>query len=508
MASPTGDEPSGDEFSASVPHVDTLIIGAGLSGIGVACRIGRSMPGHSYLILEGRRASGGTWDLFRYPGIRSDSDLHTLGYSFRPWTQDRAIADGADILSYIRDTAREYAVDRHIRFNLRAVRADWSSRDGRWMVHALDTLTREPARFTCRFLFSATGYYNYEAGHTPEFRDAELFRGTRVHPQHWPGDLDHTDRRVVVIGSGATAVTLVPAMARRAAHVTLLQRSPSYVLPVPSKDSVARVLGRVAGPRRAYELTRRKNLLQQTFIYRSSRRFPRGAKAVIRFLQRRVLPSGYPLDPHFRPAYDPWDQRLCVVPDGDLFKAISSGRASVVTDRVERFTERGIVLRSGRELAADIVVTATGLDLLAFGGVALSVDGRAVDVPRATAYKGMMLSGVPNFAFAIGYTNISWTLRVGLVGEYFCRLMAYMEAREHTSFEVGACPPGSTRKPMFDFAAGYAQRSAGIFPKQADSPLWRMNTDYTEDERILRYAAVDDGHIRFTRHTPDGVAPA
>ncbi|MFD4575310.1 flavin-containing monooxygenase [Streptomyces sp. NPDC058417] len=506
MAAPADRTPA-----PAVPHVDTLVVGAGLSGIGMACQLGRTLPGHSYLVLEGREASGGTWDLFRYPGVRSDSDLHTLGYAFKPWTKDRAIADGADILGYIREAARENGVDPHIRYGHRVVRAEWSSEDVRWTVHAVRTDTGEPVRFTSRFLFSATGYYRYDEGHTPPFPGTDRYRGALVHPQHWPRELDHTHKRVVVIGSGATAVTLVPALARRAAHVTLLQRSPTYVLPLPSRDPVADVLRRTLGERAGYALTRRKNVALQTFLYRTSRRHPAFVRTAIRLLQRRMLPRGFALDPHFRPSSDPWDQRLCVVPDGDLFRALSSGRASVVTDQVDTFTPYGVALRSGGRIDADVVVTATGLDLLAFGGIELAVDGREIDVTKATAYKGMLLSGVPNFAFALGYTTISWTLRVGLVGEHYRRLLAHMAARGHTAFEVDPPAAGEPDRPLFDFAAGYARRAAGLFPRQGTSRPWRMNVAYRDDERLLRHDPVADAPLRFTsrpaaRPAPDGTA--
>ena len=480
-------------------HVDVLIIGAGLSGIGAAHHLQSAFPERTYTILEARDAIGGTWDLFRYPGIRSDSDMNTLGYRFRPWTQAKAIADGPSILRYIRATAAEAGIDRHIRFGHRVVRADWSSADARWTVEVVHD--GETVRLTARFLYACSGYYRYDAGHTPHFPGVERFRGTVVHPQHWPDDLDYAGKDVVVIGSGATAVTLVPAMAERAARVTMLQRSPTYIMALPSEDTIAGGLRRLLGDRRAYPITRWKNVAVTTLFYRLSRRRPRVVRSIIRRATVRLLPPGYDVDTHFKPKYQPWDQRLCVAPDGDLFAAIRDGRASVVTDRIEEFTETGLRLASGTELAADIVVTATGLRLLAFGGVRIAVDGRDVVLSETMAYKGMMLSGVPNFAFTIGYTNASWTLKADLVSEYVVRLLRHMDAHGYDRCVPDNDDPTVAERPLMDFQAGYVLRSIDEFPKAGSRPPWQLGMSYAHDLLKLRYGRIDDGALRFSRRS-------
>ncbi|MER6466816.1 NAD(P)/FAD-dependent oxidoreductase [Streptomyces sp. NPDC001228] len=487
-------------------YVDTLIVGAGLSGIGVACHLRRDRPRHSYTILEGRGDLGGTWDLFRYPGVRSDSDLHTLGYAFKPWTGEKVIASGQAIQDYIRETAGQHGVLPHIRFGHKVIRADWSGAEGLWTVEARRT-DGEHVLHTCRFLVVSTGYYDYDAGHLPDFPGQDRFKGTFLHPQHWPRDFDHTGRRVVVIGSGATGVTLVPALADRARHVTLLQRSPSYVLPVASKDALADAMRRLLGDRLAHRLTRRKNIAAQTFVYRLSRRHPRIVKKLLRTLQRRLLPQGYDIGTHFGPRYEPWDQRLCVVPDGDLFKAISSGRASVVTDRIAAFAEEGIQLASGALLEADTVVTATGLNLLAFGGMRLEVDGTPVSLPDTRVYKGCMLSGVPNLAFTVGYINASWTLKVDLVCAYLCRLLNRMDATGRWTCVPHHDGGDAGTRPLMDFAAGYVQRSIDAFPRQGDAGPWRMNMSYKEDVRELRHGRIEDGVLRFGNPTERTATP-
>ncbi|TDV42257.1 flavin-containing monooxygenase [Actinophytocola oryzae] len=478
-------------------HVDVLIVGAGLSGIGAAHQLQAAFPLRTYTILEARDAIGGTWDLFRYPGVRSDSDMHTLGYRFRPWTQAKAIADGPSILEYVRDTAREGGIDRHIRFGHRVVRAEWSTEDSRWTVTA--THDGEAVVLTASLLYLCSGYYHYDSGHTPEFPGIENFAGPVVHPQRWPADLDYTGRKVVVIGSGATAVTLVPAMTDRAEHVTMLQRSPTYVMSLPARDAIANRLRRVLGPSRAYFLTRWKNVVMSTLFYQLSRRRPHIARSMIRRAAVRMLPPGYEVDKHFRPRYQPWDQRLCLVPDGDLFRAISTGKASVVTDEIAEFTRDGISLRSGEELAADIVVTATGLRLLAFGGMELSVDGRAVELPKTMAYKGMMLSDVPNFVFTIGYTNASWTLKADLVAEYTARLLRHMDTHGYARFVPTREGPAVTERPLLDFQAGYVLRSMDEFPRSGSRAPWQLGMSYAHDVVSLRHRPVEDGAMRFTR---------
>jgi monooxygenase len=488
----------------SAEQVDVLIVGAGLSGIGAARHIQSAFPGRTYAILEARDAIGGTWDLFRYPGVRSDSDMQTLGYRFRPWTRATAIADGPSILEYIRDTAAEAGIDRRIRFGHRATRAAWSSATALWTVDAVHG--GRPVRFITRFLYVCTGYYRYDTGYEPAFPGMSDFSGTVIHPQHWPEDLDYSGKNVVVIGSGATAITLVPAMTDRAAHVTMLQRSPTYLTSLPSVDPVATGLTRLLGARRAYPVLRWKNVATQALFYQLSRRRPDLVRALLRSAAIRQLPPGYDVDTHFRPRYQPWDQRLCVVPDGDLFRAIRSGRASVVTGQIAGFTPAGLRLTSGAELAADIVVTATGLRLLAFGDMRLTVDGRDVKLPETMAYKSMMLAGVPNFAYTIGYTNASWTLKADLVSEYVVRLLRHLDSRGYDQCVPVNDDPAVTERPLLDFQAGYVLRSLHEFPKAGSRDPWRVAMNYPRDLLKLRFGRISDGALRFSRRP--GESPA
>jgi monooxygenase len=481
-------------------HVDVLIIGAGISGVGAAWHLQDQQPGRTYAILEARDALGGTWDLFRYPGIRSDSDLHTFGYAFKPWTAEESIADGDAIRDYIQETAEENGIDAHIRFGRKAVRAEWSSERALWTVEVEHADTGETSEMTAGWLFSASGYYRYDEGFTPELPGLDSFGGRVVHPQLWPEDLDYAGKRVVVIGSGATAVTLIPAMAEETAHITMLQRSPSYILPLPSKDPVANWLRGKVGEERAYALTRRKNIFRQAAIFKLSQRFPKAVRKLIRKVNEQQLQgSGLDVDVHFKPTYDPWDQRLCAVPDGDLYRALRKGQASVVTDTIETFTETGVRLTSGRELEADIVITATGLNLLAFGGLELTVDGEAVSLPDTVAYKSMMLSGVPNFAYAIGYTNSSWTLKVDLVCEYLCRVLAHLDATRSDTAVPEVSDPDMPTRPLLDFKAGYVLRALDRFPRQGEAAPWQVLMSYSEDAKSLRGDAIDDGTLRFSQ---------
>ena len=487
-------------------HFDVLIVGAGLSGIGAAYHLQRDCPHKSYAILEGRDAIGGTWDLFRYPGIRSDSDMYTMGYSFRPWTSPQALADGSSIREYIRATAREAGIDRRIRFNTWVKRASWSSSDARWTVEA----TRPPAtagaaaetvRYTCNFLFMCSGYYRYSEGYTPEFAGAARFKGRIVHPQKWPAELDYAGKRVVVIGSGATAVTLVPAMATTAAHVTMLQRSPTYVVSLPGQDVIAGWLRRHVPEKLAYGLTRWKNVLLGMFFFQLSRRQPRRMKDFILKEVRAHLGPDYDVATHFTPRYNPWDQRMCLVPDADLFQALKAGRASVVTDEIAEFTEGGIKLKSGRQLDADIIVTATGLTLELLGGMEVEVDGRAVDFSQTLSYKGMMYSDVPNLASCFGYTNASWTLRADLTCEYVCRLLNHMAATRTTQCtpQLRTSDAGMPERPWIDgFSAGYMQRVMHLFPKQGDREPWLNPQHYGRDKQMFRESPIDDGVMQFT----------
>jgi monooxygenase len=473
--------------------VDVLVVGAGLSGIGAACHLEERLPGTSYVVLEARETSGGTWDLFRYPGVRSDSDMYTLGYRFRPWTDARSIADGPSILRYVRETAEAYGVEDNIRYRQRVVSASWSSDAARWTVR-----TETGDVYTCGFLWCCSGYYRYDAGYSPDFEDVDSFAGTVVHPQHWPADLDVSGRRVVVIGSGATAVTLVPSLAEAGAHVTMLQRSPTYVLSVPGVDPAAAWLREHLPPRAASFLTRWKNVLVTSGFYQLSRRRPDYVRRLVRKGVASQLPDGFDVDAHFEPAYDPWDQRMCFVPDGDLFKAIRNGDVELVTDHIERFTPSGLRLTSGRELEADVVVTATGLQLLAFGGMALDVDGSAVHLPDTMSYQGMLLSGVPNFAYVIGYTNASWTLKADLVSEYVCRLLSFLRERGYDTV-VPERDPSVAEQPFMDFSSGYVQRSLHLLPKQGSRAPWRLRMNYLRDLVTIRRGRLEHESLRFSR---------
>jgi cation diffusion facilitator CzcD-associated flavoprotein CzcO len=481
---------------SATEHFDVLIVGAGLSGIAAGYHLQAKCPGKSYVILEARDAIGGTWDLFRYPGIRSDSDMYTLGYNFKPWREAKAIADGPSILNYVRETAQENGIDRNIRFHHRVMRAEWSSHDAHWTIEA--ERGAETVHFSCGFLFMCSGYYDYAGGYTPEFAGTENFAGEVVHPQHWPEDLDYAGKRVVVIGSGATAVTLVPAMAEKAAHVTMLQRSPTYVVSRPSEDSIANRLRQKLPAMLAYQLARWKNVLLGMYFFRLSRRKPEQMKARLLGLLRKQLGPDYDIATHFTPRYNPWDQRLCLVPDGDLFREINAGRVSIVTDQIERFTPGGLRLQSGRELAADIVVTATGLRMKLFSGLQVVVDGARIELAKTMSYKGMMFSGVPNFAAAFGYTNASWTLKCDLTCEYVCRLLRYMERHGYRR-----CMPqrdaSVAEAPWLDFTSGYVQRALDQLPRQGAKKPWKLYQNYARDLMSLRFGTVNDGTMQFSK---------
>jgi monooxygenase len=496
----TSDTTAGARSSGSATppeHVDVLIIGAGLSGVGAACHLRRRLPDERFLILEAREAMGGTWDLFRYPGIRSDSDMFTLGYDFRPWTDAKAIADGDAILAYIEDTAREYGVTDHIRYQRRVTALSWDRTRARWTAQVVRGDTGETERLTASFVYSCTGYYRYDEGYTPDFPGTDRFGGTLVHPQHWPEGLDPRGKRFIVIGSGATAVTLVPSLAETAEHVTMLQRSPSYVTSLPDRDPIADLLRRLLPARLAYPIVRWKNVFISSAVYQLSRRAPGLVKRVLRWRLEKQLPADFDVDTHFTPRYDPWDQRLCLVPNNDLFEALRRGRASMVTDTIETFTEEGLELSSGEQLEADVIVTATGLNLLTMGGIELRVDGERVEVPETVAYKGMMLSGVPNFAFAIGYTNASWTLKIDLVSDYVCRLLAHMDAHGYEQVTPRRPDPGEPLRPLIDLTSGYVQRSIHTLPKQATRAPWQLHQNYVRDVQLFRRGQLDDGGVRF-----------
>jgi monooxygenase len=479
-------------------HVDVLIVGAGLSGIAAAYYVQKRCPSRTYAILEGRSATGGTWDLFRYPGVRSDSDMHTLGYSFRPWREAKAIADGPSILKYIRETAAEYGIDQKIRFGYRVRRATWSSTDARWTVEAEAGPGSEIVRFTGNFLFMCSGYYDYAQGYTPDWPGVEQFAGRIVHPQQWPDDLDYADKCVVVIGSGATAVTLVPALAERAAHVTMLQRSPTYIVARPSEDAIANWFRMHLPARFAPGAARWKSVLLGMYFYNLARRRPDATKqAILRMAQQQLGPD-YDVATHFSPRYNPWDQRLCLVPDADLFTAMTSGRAAVVTDLIETFTKSGIQLRSGEELAADIIVTATGLSMKLMSGVQLVVDGVAVDLSKTMSYKGMMYSDVPNLATAMGYTNASWTLKCELTSAYVCRLLNYMARSGYTHCTPRNHDPSISEEPLLTFTSGYIQRAIDTLPHQGSRRPWKLYQNYVLDLLSLRFSRLEDGTMEFT----------
>jgi len=488
-------------LSTSPEHVDVLVVGAGISGIGAGYHLQNKCPWVSFTILEGRDDIGGTWDLFRYPGVRSDSDMHTLGFSFKPWKDARSIAGGPAIMDYLRETVAEHDLERHIRFGHLVSRAEWSSDSARWTVTTTLVASGQTTTLTCGFLFMCSGYYSYREGHTPAFPGRDLFGGQIVHPQDWPEDLDYTNKSVLVIGSGATAMTLVPAMAEQAAHVTMLQRSPTYVVARPSRDLFANRLRQILPEKWAYALTRRKNVFRQGLVYRKTRTDPDKIKRLLLSGVRQALGPDYDVATHFTPSYNPWDQRLCLLPDGDLFQSIRSGSASVVTEQIDTFTEAGVRLRSGGELEADIIVTATGLNLVTLGEIDFEVDGEPVDFARTWTYKGLAYSDVPNLVSTFGYVNASWTLKADLTAEYVCRLLSHMA-------DVGAvtCTPrlrpsdlDMPERPWIDgFPAGYMKRSLHLLPRQGDRAPWLHTQDYSRDVKMIRRDAIVDDVMEFS----------
>ena len=478
-------------------HFDVLIIGAGVSGIGMACHLRRDCPGKSFAILERRQSLGGTWDLFRYPGIRSDSDMFTFGYSFRPWTGAKVLADGADIKNYVRETAEEYDVERHIRYGVAVKSADWSSADNCWKISAVNEITGETESYTAGFMVGCTGYYNHDRGYKPDFPGEKDFRGQVVHPQHWPEDLDYTGRKVVVIGSGATAITLVPTMAEKAARVTMLQRSPSYLMPLPSLDKVTLGLQKVLPEKAAYRLTRARNIAISRMLYTRSRKNPKAMRRLFLGVIRQQLEGKVDMR-HFTPDYNPWDQRLCVVKDGDLFKALKAGTASIETDHIERFTETGIRLKSGKELEADIIIPATGLEIQMLGGVRPRVDGADVVMKEKVLYKNVMVEGVPNAGMIFGYTNISWTLKVDITAQYLCRLLNLMDQRGYRSVVARDTENSLGEDTILgSLSSGYVRRAADTLPRQGIRGPWKATQNYLEDVKLLRFGALEDGCLEF-----------
>lgn len=482
-----------------IEHLDVLIVGAGISGISAAWHLQDRSPSKTYAILERRENMGGTWDLFKYPGIRSDSDMFTLGFRFKPWTSAKAIADGPSILSYIKDAAAENGIDEKIRYNHRVVAADWSDADNRWTV-TVDTGDDE-ITMTCSFFFATTGYYNYDEGYSPEFPGSADFAGTIVHPQHWPEDLDYAGKKIVVIGSGATAITLIPALVNSGAgHVTMLQRSPSYVGSLPDVDPVAVAANKYLPENVAHVVNRWKAIIFSTAQYQLARKFPNYMRKTLMTMAKRRLPEGYDVEKHFGPSYNPWDQRLCLAPNGDLFKTIRKGNADVVTDTIDTFVPEGIKLASGEVLDADIIVTATGLNMQLLGGLTPTLNGEPIDLTSLMTYKGLMFSGIPNFAITFGYTNASWTLKADLVSEFVCRVLNYMD--DNGFDRVVPEHPGAavSELPFMDFAPGYFLRAIDQLPKSGSRAPWRLKQNYLLDLRLIRQGKVDDEALHFTKH--------
>ncbi|MFT3899538.1 MAG: NAD(P)/FAD-dependent oxidoreductase [Gordonia sp. (in: high G+C Gram-positive bacteria)] len=483
----------------TTPDYDVVIIGAGISGIGAAHYLRTEHPEKSFTIIESRDQIGGTWSLFKYPGLRSDSDLHTFGYEFKPWTDSQAIADAPRILDYLNEAIADDNLEEAITFNRRVVAANWSEDKQVWELTVAPTDSKKKAEtVTARWVFAGTGYYNYDQGFQPEFPGEKSFQGEIIHPQHWPEDLDYTGKKVVVIGSGATAVTLIPSMSRDTDHITMLQRTPSYIIPLPREDVIANTLKKTLGDKRGYKVSRQKNILQQKVMYQFCQRFPKLARKAIRQVNASQLPKDFDVDTHFNPPYNPWDQRLCVVPDADLYKEVRAGRASIVTANIKTFDATGIELTDGSHLDADIIVSATGLNLQLFGGMELSIDGKPVDLSEAVAYRGAMLSGIPNFMLAIGYTNSSWTLKIGLLCEWFCRVLTHMDADGYTSVRPIA-PKGMDTRPLLDFDAGYVKRALHMLPKQGTVDPWKTTMAVSHDVKNLRKGAVDDGFLLYEK---------
>jgi cation diffusion facilitator CzcD-associated flavoprotein CzcO len=485
-------------------HVDVVVVGAGLSGIGAGYHLQTMSPDRSYVILEGRESLGGTWDLFKYPGVRSDSDMHTLGFSFKPWTEAKSIADGPSILKYLKQTVSQFGIDKHIRYGQLVTKAQWSTDDAQWTVTSSNKATGATNTYTCSFLFMCSGYYSYKKGHTPEFAGRERFKGTIVHPQEWPTDLDYAGKRVVVIGSGATAVTIVPSMADKAAHVTMLQRSPTYMVSRPDHDVLANRMRKVLPPKMAYNLTRFKNTWRQQLVYNKTRTDPNKVKQLLLGGIQLELGADYDIAKHFTPNYNPWDQRLCLVPNGDFFKSMREGKASVVTDHIASFTETGIQLASGEHLDADIIVTATGLELVTLGEMDFFVDGNQVDFAKTWTYKGFAYSDIPNMASTFGYINASWTLRSDLTAEYVCRLLNHMRKKG-----VVQCTPrlreqdrNMKERPWIDgFSSGYMQRMMHRMPRQGDHEPWINPQNYRRDKKMFKHSPIDDGVMQFSKQS-------
>lgn len=475
-------------------HFDVLIAGAGLSGIGVACHLTKKCPDKSFAILEARDAIGGTWDLFRYPGIRSDSDMFTLGYRFKPWTSDKGIADGGDIRQYIRDAATENKVDEKIRFKHKVKNADWNSREKLWTVTS--DVDGETRTYTAKYLVGCTGYYDYDEGFTPEFAGREDFKGQVIHPQFWPEDLDYTGKKVVVIGSGATAVTLIPSMSREVESITMLQRSPTYIVPVPSKDKLAIRLRKFLPESFVYSIIRSRNIMLTMAFYNYCKRFPQKARDFIFNFNKKILPKDFDMS-HFTPKYNPWDERLCAVPGGDLYKAIHKGKADVVTDHIDKFVDNGILLKSGKTLEADIIITATGLKVVVLGKINVTMDGQPFDVTDKMSYRGVMFEGIPNAAMIFGYTNSSWTLKADLIADYFCRIVNYMDDKGYDEVIPVNHDPGMAKKSFIDLTSGYISRVKDQLPKQGTKGAWKLHQNYFRDWLSLRASRITAKELQY-----------
>ena len=479
-------------------HFNVIVVGAGISGIGAGYYLQKKCPNKSFVILEGRDNIGGTWDLFRYPGIRSDSDMNTMGFRFKPWMGVKSIADGPSILSYLEETVKENDLNKKIHFNQWVNEASWSSRDSQWTVQVENKKTQELQDFTCDFLFLCGGYYNYEEGYTPHFAGRENFLGQIIHPQKWPKNLDYKNKKVVVIGSGATAVTIIPTMAEEAAHVTMLQRSPTYFLSAPDEDPVGNFLRKIISSKLTYKLVRWKNIRFQWWFFQKCRKFPKKVKEFLIKQVREELGPNYDIETHFTPKYNPWEQRLCLVPNGDLFNAINAGKASVITDHIDRFTKKGIKLKSGGEVEADLIVTATGLNLEVCNGIKLEVDNNEVDISKTMTYKGMMFSDVPNLVATFGYTNASWTLRADLTSEYVCRLLNFMDKKGYANCCPRTAEHVEPEGDWLDFTSGYVKRSMHKFPKQGSRDPWRNTQNFPKDVLAIRWGNIDNKELKFT----------
>ena len=479
-------------------HFNVIVVGAGISGIGAGYYLQKKCPNKSFVILEGRDNIGGTWDLFRYPGIRSDSDMNTMGFRFKPWMGVKSIADGPSILSYLHETVKENDLNKKIHFNQWVNEASWSSRDSQWTVQVENKKTQELQDFTCDFLFLCGGYYNYEEGYTPHFAGRENFLGQIIHPQKWPKNLDYKNKKVVVIGSGATAVTIIPTMAEKAAHVTMLQRSPTYFLSAPDEDPVGNFLRKFISSKLTYKLVRWKNIRFQWWFFQKCRKFPKKVKEFLIKQVREELGPNYDIETHFTPKYNPWEQRLCLVPNGDLFNAINAGKASVITDHIDRFTKKGIKLKSGGEVEADLIVTATGLNLEVCNGIKLEVDNNEVDISKTMTYKGMMFSDVPNLVATFGYTNASWTLRADLTSEYVCRLLNFMDKKGYANCCPRTAEHVEPEGDWLDFTSGYVKRSMHKFPKQGSRDPWRNTQNFPKDVLAIRWGNIDNKELKFT----------